>query len=95
MAAKPLLPDSDSTKLRGERVFFSSSLFSGKRTKEIILEDDGLSKGSYQAIAEDKPQSKLGDIAKRAFGGLPGLLIACFLNLFFGVSFGQAFFPTR
>ena len=34
------------------------------------------------------------DTALAALAGFPGLVIAVLMNLFFGVSFGQAFFPT-
>lgn len=95
MAAKPLLSDSEATKLFGEKDYLASSLFSGKRTKEINLNDNDKLKGSYQAIPQDRSHSSIASIAKKAVGGFPGLLIACFLNLFFGVSFGQAFFPAR
>ena len=63
-------------------------------------------KESYQALSpssetfqQNKPPetsivSKIKILAARGLAGAPALVIAILLNLFFGVSFGQVFFPT-
>jgi hypothetical protein len=66
---------------------------------EKIDEKSETPRASYQALPEREriPSSNLTfikDLAVKALAGAPALVIAVLLNLFFGVSFGQAFFPT-
>ena len=68
------------------------------------LHVDTTTKVSYQAFNSpiDTPtvtnqrvaSSSIKNLLQRALAGTPALIIAILLNLFFGVSFGQVFFPT-
>ena len=68
------------------------------------LQVDTTTKVSYQAFHSpiDTPtvtnqrvaSSSIKNLLQRALAGTPALIIAILLNLFFGVSFGQVFFPT-
>lgn len=66
----------------------------GREIDNIVTE-----RASYQTLSpstdetsRQKQSVKL--LLMRAVNGAPALIIAILLNLFFGVSFGQAFFPT-
>ena len=73
---------------------------SGRRDLNI----ETTTKVSYQAFnhPEDNqiftnqrvPSSSIKNLLQRGLAGTPALVIAILLNLFFGVSFGQVFFPT-
>lgn len=72
-----------------------------ERSNSVGREIDIIANGraSYQAlsppsdqISEKKQSIKI--LLTRAVNGAPALVIAILLNLFFGVSFGQVFFPT-
>jgi hypothetical protein len=56
-------------------------------------------RASYQALSPStdntsEQKASIKDLLIRAVNGAPALVIAILLNLFFGVSFGQVFFPT-
>jgi hypothetical protein len=56
-------------------------------------------RASYQALSPStditsQQKASIRNILIRAVNGAPALVIAILLNLFFGVSFGQVFFPT-
>ena len=68
------------------------------------LSCDTTTKVSYQAfnspvdnpivMNQSVPSSSIKNLLQRGLAGTPALIIAILLNLFFGVSFGQVFFPT-
>lgn len=74
--------------------------FNGSRD----LSCDTTTKVSYQAfnspvdnpivMNQSVPSSSIKNLLQRGLAGTPALIIAILLNLFFGVSFGQVFFPT-
>lgn len=63
------------------------------------IDNSTTDRASYQALSpstDNTTQQKesIKHLLIRAVNGAPALVIAILLNLFFGVSFGQVFFPT-
>ena len=91
--------------LHGEKTSLQKDMLNRKNSHASDIDVNATAKTSYHALSSSGTEDDSIEVTKSplmvmqnlllsGLAGAPALVIAILLNLFFGVSFGQVFFPT-